>query len=99
MTTFRTIEELPAMEEGRTDLYFIGMPGSGKSTMLSSIVHSAHKNGILLPDPYNQDGSVFQGQLIEDLNKGVLPQATAHGSYNYIINKRRRQKKTSVQYC
>jgi hypothetical protein len=84
MTTFRTIDKLPAMEEGRTDLYFIGVPGSGKSTMLSGILHSAHKNGILLPDPYNQDGSIFQNQLISDLNKGVLPQATAHGSYNYI---------------
>lgn len=84
MTTFRTIDKLPEMEEGRTDLYFIGLPGSGKSTMLSGILHSAHRNGVLLPDPYNQDGSLFQNQLINDLNKGVLPQATAHGSYNYI---------------
>ena len=84
MTTFRTIDKLPAMEEGRTDLYFIGLPGSGKSTMLSGILHSAHRNGVLLPDTYNQDGSIFQIQLINDLNKGVLPQATAEGSYNYI---------------
>jgi hypothetical protein len=84
MTTFKTVADLPAMEEGRTDIYFIGVPGSGKSTMLSGILHNAHKNGILLPDPYNQAGSLFQDQLIDDLNKGVLPQATASGSYNYV---------------
>jgi len=83
-TSFKKVEDLPKMEEGRTDVYFIGVPGSGKSTMLSGILHSAHRNGILLPDPYNQAGSLFQNQLIDDLNKGILPQATAHGSYNYV---------------
>jgi hypothetical protein len=80
----KTIEELPPMEEGRTDIYFVGLPGSGKSTMLSGILYSAFRNGTLLPDPYNHAGSVFQVQLVDDLSKGVLPAATPRGSYNYV---------------
>jgi len=84
ITMFRNINQLPPMEEGRTDVYFVGVPGSGKSTMLSGLLNSANKNGILIPDPYNNDGSIYQTQLISDLNRGVLPNATASGSYNYV---------------
>lgn len=84
ITMFRNINQLPPMEEGRTDVYFVGVPGSGKSTMLSGLLNVANKDGILIPDPYNNDGSIYQTQLISDLNKGVLPNATASGSYNYV---------------
>ena len=84
ITMFRNISELPPMEEGRTDVYFIGVPGSGKSTILSGILNVANKNGVLMADTYNNDGSIYQAQLISDLKKGVLPNATASGSYNYV---------------
>ena len=84
ITVFKNINQLPVMEEGRTDVYFVGLPGTGKSTMLSGLLNIANKEGILMPDTYNNDGSIYQAQLISDLNRGVLPKATAAGSYNYI---------------
>jgi hypothetical protein len=81
---FKNIKQLPPMAEGRTDVYFVGVPGSGKSTMLSGLLNMANKEGILMADTYNNDGSVYQAQLISDLNRGVLPNATASGSYNYV---------------
>ncbi|MBA4319914.1 MAG: hypothetical protein C0412_16060 [Flavobacterium sp.] len=84
ITVFKNINQLPVMEEGRTDIYFVGLPGTGKSTMLSGLLNIANKEGILMPDTYNNDGSIYQTQLISDLNRGVLPNATAAGSYNYI---------------
>ena len=84
ITMFRNINQLPPMEEGRTDVYFVGVPGSGKSTMLSGLLNLANRNGVLMPDIYNNDGSIYQTQLISDLNRGVLPNATASGSYNYV---------------
>jgi hypothetical protein len=81
---FSNVDQLPPMQDGRTDVYFIGVPGTGKSTMLSGILKSASKDGILMPDTYNNSGSVYQTQLIGDLNNGVLPIATASGSYNYL---------------
>jgi hypothetical protein len=79
-----TIDQLPKMEEGRTDIYFIGLPGSGKSTMIAGLLHVANRTGVLLPDPYNSAGLSFQTDLIQDLNRGVLPARTDLGSYNYI---------------
>ncbi|SEB06553.1 hypothetical protein SAMN05443667_11921 [Flavobacterium gillisiae] len=84
ITMFKNINQLPPMEEGRTDVYFVGVPGSGKSTMLSGLLNIANKDGVLMPDTYNNDGSIYQTQLISDLNRGVLPNATASGSYNYV---------------
>lgn len=84
ITVFKNINQLPVMEEGRTDVYFVGLPGTGKSTMLSGLLNISNKEGILMPDTYNNDGSIYQTQLITDLNRGVLPNATASGSYNYI---------------
>lgn len=84
VTRKTTIENLPPMAEERTDVYFIGVPGSGKSTMLAGLLKSATIKGKLLPDTYNNAGSIYQNQLITDLNKGVLPNATIAGSYNYV---------------
>ncbi len=84
ITLFKNINELPAMEEGRTDVYFVGVPGSGKSTMLSGLLNMANKDGILMADAYCVEGNIYQEQLISDLNRGVLPKATASGSYNYV---------------
>lgn len=79
-----TVEDLPPMEEGRTDVYFVGLPGSGKSTMIAGLLNVANKTGILLPDPYHAAGVTFSTNLIQDLTRGVLPLATPKGSYNYI---------------
>ncbi len=84
VTRKTTIDQLPAMEEERTDVYFVGVPGSGKSTMLAGLLKIANQQGRLLPDTYNNAGSLYQNNLITDLNKGVLPNATIAGSYNYV---------------
>jgi hypothetical protein len=78
------VGELDEMESGRTDVFFIGLPAAGKSTMLGGLLKYAHKNGILLSDSYNPAGNVYQEQLVSNIEKGVLPKGTAEGSYNYI---------------
>ena len=83
-TIFKTIEDLPPMEEGKTDVYFVGVPGSGKSTILSGLLYMAHKKGKLLNNSHNQGGAQYQDLLINDMRRGLLPAATASGSYNYI---------------
>lgn len=84
ITQSYTISTLPKMEEGRTDLYFVGLPGSGKSTMIAAFLKVAHELGVSLADPYNPAGMNFQSNLIQDLNRGVLPKETDKGSYNYV---------------
>lgn len=81
---FNSIEDLPAMEEGRTDVYMVGMSASGKSTMMAGLFKSIYKNGIMVSDTYNTAGNIYVEQLKRNLDYGVLPPGTARGSYNYI---------------
>ena len=79
-----SIDDLPAMEQGRTDVFFVGVPASGKTVMLGGLLKYANKKGIIIPDSYNNAGNVFQADLIKDLDVGFLPKNTDQGSYNYI---------------
>ena len=79
-----TVEQLPIMESGRTDVFFIGIPSSGKSTMLGGLLTIANKRGIISPDSYNNAGNVYQTQLVAGIDQGILPKGTDLGSYNYI---------------
>lgn len=79
-----TVEQLPPMQDGRTDLFFIGVPAAGKTVMLGGLLKYANKRGIVIPDTYNNAGNVFQADLIQDLDIGYLPNPTTGGSYNYI---------------
>lgn len=81
---FKRIEDLPPMQEGRTDLYFVGVAKAGKSTMLGGLLYKMHRDGLLMPDTYNSDGTKYQTDLISDIDHGVLPSRTALGSYNYL---------------
>ena len=78
------LTDLPPMQEERTDVYFIGMPGSGKSTMLAGLSNAANELGIRYPETNSVAGTKYQDLLIEDLMEGVLPEGTSSGSYNYI---------------
>lgn len=84
ITLFKKIEELPTMESGRTDLYMVGMPYSGKSTILASLIKYANQKGILIHDSYNPDGNKYLETLKRNLDYGVLPLRTGVASYNYI---------------
>ena len=76
------VNDLPTMEEGRTDLFFIGVPAAGKSTMLAGLMKYVHKEGIVLADSYNTAGNVYQEYLIKGIDRGMLPRRTTIGSYN-----------------
>ena len=78
------IDDLPPMQEGRTDVFFVGMPGAGKSTMLAGVSLESNEMGIRFPDTYSINGTNYQDKLIHDLEKKVLPEGTLEGSYNYI---------------
>lgn len=83
-TIFKEIKDLPAMQQGRTDLIFVGLSGTGKSTMMSGLLNAAQNRGILLPDTHNQDGGLYMNQVLTDLKRNLLPEGTARGSFNYI---------------
>ena len=61
-----TVEDLPPMERGRTDVFFVGIAASGKSVMLSGLLYYANKVGIRRLDGGNNEGDKYAAQIITD---------------------------------
>ena len=83
-TPFYKISDFEPLKSNKTDLFFIGLPNSGKSSMLAGISYRANKLGYLFTEPINMNGVKYQDKLIFDLEEKVLPTGTLKGSYNFI---------------
>ncbi len=83
-TTFYEIKDLPPLKSNRTDLFFIGLPYAGKSTILAGISLKSNDLGIRFLETDPIEGVKYQNKLIFDLEAKVLPVGTKKGSYNYM---------------
>ena len=80
-----SINDLPVMQEGRTDIYCIGLAGTGKTTMLTGLLKSAQHQGKTIPDTYaGSQGINFSNTIIQNLNRGFIPPRTKDGTYIYV---------------
>jgi hypothetical protein len=78
------VEELPRLREGATDIYFLGLPGTGKSTMLASLLTYMNRNGMMRRTMDNPHGTKYLNQLIAGFIDGFLPDSTPKELINYI---------------
>jgi hypothetical protein len=83
-TNFRSWSDLPPLEQNRTDLYFFGQPGSGKSCILASIFYYLRQNGMIINDAHNPQGNIYRNQLTDEIEVGILPDSTQRDGVNYI---------------
>ena len=83
-TPFDDWENLPQLEKNRTDIFFFGQPGSGKSCVLGSLFHSFDKKGLLIENMSNIVGTRYRNQLKDEFNYGILPDSTAEDGVNYM---------------
>ncbi len=88
-----SISELPPILENSTDMYFLGMPESGKSCMLASLLTHVDREGLQDLTAYNPKGDQYRKQLVEEFKRGILPNSTHVNLINYIqLNVREPQK-------
>ena len=83
-TDFRSWQDLPPLEQNRSDLYFFGQPGSGKSCILASIFYYLRQNGMIINDAHNPQGNIYRNQLTDEIEMGILPDSTQRDGVNYI---------------
>jgi hypothetical protein len=76
--------DLPSIPEGKTDIYFFGIPGSGKSCVLAGALYAAQKNGILYPDIGVPHGVRYMNELTNCVNIGYVPKPTAEQCVNCL---------------
>lgn len=81
---FPPLTELPPLRSGATDIYFLGMPASGKSTMLASFLYYGNRTGLLRRETDNGHGNKYANQLMMGMAQGYLPSSTPTELINYI---------------
>ncbi|MBT5354554.1 MAG: hypothetical protein HOL56_05605 [Flavobacteriales bacterium] len=77
-------KDLPPLQKNRTDLYFFGQPGSGKTCILASLFYYAHQKGLIKDNQSNREGSKYRDTLINGVKKGILAEGTPTDGVNYI---------------
>jgi hypothetical protein len=80
----RTWGDLPVIPEGKTDVYFFGIPGSGKSCVLAGLLYAAEKRGILRPDTSIKHGFKYMNELTRCVEVGYVPKPTAADNVNCL---------------
>lgn len=77
-------DSLPPLLNNRTDIFFFGVPGSGKSCVLSSLMYYMDEIGVIADNTYNLIGTQYRNQLKDDYSKRVLPDGTAVEAIHYM---------------
>ncbi len=77
-------EDLPPLPADNTDIYFFGIPRSGKSCVLSGMFYQAEKAGMLDPDISNHEGVRYLNELKQCVYDGYVPPSTPTDTVNFI---------------
>lgn len=97
-TPFTDWNDLPPLQLDRTDVYFLGQPGSGKSCVLGSLFYYFDKSGLLAENMQNQIGTLYRNQLKDEFSYGVLPDSTAVDGVNYMPIELRNKQNTALKH-
>jgi len=69
----------------KTNIFILGLVGSGKSVFLAGLMYNIHKTGnLVLHNETNPDGSQYVISLLKLIKKGKLPPRTADDFIQYI---------------
>jgi hypothetical protein len=67
------VKNLPPLKNNRTDFYFLGMPNSGKTCVLASLLSYWDSHGIYNPDVNNPRSMEYTNVLLDPFTQGYLP--------------------------
>ena len=81
---FPEFKDLPPLREDSSDIYFLGMPKSGKSTMLAALFSYCNEIGVMGNIVDNQFGNKYRNQLVLGMAQGFLPSSTPTKFINFI---------------
>jgi hypothetical protein len=97
-TPFNDWDNLPPLENNRTDVYFLGQPGSGKSCVLGAIFSYFDRQGLLAENMHNQVGTLYRNQLKDEFSYGILPDSTVADKVNYMPIDLRNMEKNKLRH-
>jgi hypothetical protein len=77
----------PVLVAKKTDLWVFGIPGSGKTAMLSAVLGRLAEQGILMPPDFNQiheDGYLYRNYLEAAYKLNMFPEPSQAEGFNYV---------------
>jgi hypothetical protein len=77
-------KKLPPLREDRTDFYFLGLAGAGKSCLVASLLCYWMRKGICNPEVANPRSVEYFRKLGGGLSRGILPKSTQAAFIDYI---------------
>lgn len=99
-----TIDELGELPSGRTDVYFLGLPASGKTCLFTAVAKYFYDHGIVYEPLYNNKGIDtcydYYRRCIDGVNSYKAPRSTGTETLSYLMfttNDRRQKKLTIVE--
>jgi hypothetical protein len=72
--SWKNLPDIPT--DDRTDIYFYGIPGSGKSCVLAGMLYAAEREQILFPNISIKQGYEYQNELTDCITNGYVPKST-----------------------
>lgn len=77
---------IPTLPAKKTDLWVLGIPGSGKSAMLSAVLGRLNEKGYLLGASYqtHSEGFTYRTYLENAYTLDVSPEATQVEGFNFV---------------
>lgn len=98
-----TIDKLPPLPLNRSDIYFFGVPSSGKSCVLSGFLSAANKEALIKYEHQRmEDGTdpcrAYYDGLINSLEHSQVPQLTEGETCNFMSLKLRNSGENSSGY-
>ena len=79
--------DLPPLKSDKTDIYFFGIPASGKSCLLAGLLHYMDSNALIKLGVTNMIGRKYANALLSLINTsgiGYVPPSTTAEGINYI---------------
>ena len=77
-------DDLPELPKDKTDIYFLGWTGSGKSCFIASLLAYCDHVGLSIPTAENSAGDNYKKHLINQIDEGYLPESTPEESINFM---------------
>jgi hypothetical protein len=77
---------IPVLPARKTDLWVLGIPGSGKSAMLSAVLGRLEQTGVLLDASYGTHtaGYTYRRYLENAYKLNIAPEATQVDGFNFV---------------
>lgn len=92
----KTVDELPPLPNGFSDVYFFGVPASGKSCVLSGLLHAADKLGEIryIPQEFNGIDPCrdYYDSVTNCIGHCLVPEATGNETCNFMSVRLRHDK-------